>query len=145
MRIRYFIFNIALSQRSASLKIYGIEVTDDQLTSRAGLSAFVRYLDSINVLSSFEKLFRMIRKNKKSQPLTCIFKQIICFLADGTSSHISYFDDLRDDMEYAAKIEVSPEQMFSSHSVKRFQSLRLNWKGYFVDAVFRGGKKHLNN
>ncbi len=28
--------------------------------------------------------------------------------------------------------------------VKGFQPLQLNWKGYFVDAVFRGGKKHSN-
>jgi hypothetical protein len=198
--------NIALSRSSTSLRIDKIEVTDDQLTSRAGLSTFVRYLNSINVFPTFEKLFRGIRKNRKSQPLASIFKQIICFLADGTSSHISYFDDLRDDQGYAAGIEVSPEEMLSSHSVKRFfrkfspfqyfmfrrllqklfiwrlnhekpsviilgvdtmvmdnndavkrqgaqptykkvkgfQPLQLNWKGYFVDAVFRGGKKHSN-
>ena len=29
--------------------------------------------------------------------------------------------------------------------VKGFQPLQLNWKGYFVDAVFRGGKKHSND
>lgn len=112
--------NIALSRSSTSLRIDKIEVTDDQLTSRAGLSTFVRYLNSINVFPTFEKLFRGIRKNRKSQPLASIFKQIICFLADGTSSHISYFDDLRDDQGYAAGIEVSPEEMLSSHSVKRF-------------------------
>ncbi len=28
--------------------------------------------------------------------------------------------------------------------VKGFQPLQLNWKGYFVDAVFRGGSKHSN-
>ncbi len=198
--------NIAFSQRPASPRIDKIEITTDKLTSRAGLAPFVRYLDSINVFPTFEKLFRSIRKNKKSQPLASIFKQIICFLADGTSSHISYFDDLKDDDGYAAGIEVSPEEMLSSHSVKRFfrkftpfhyfnfrrllqqlfiwrlnhekpsviilgvdtmvmdnndaelrhgvqptykkvkgfQPLQLNWKGYFVDAVFRGGKKHSN-
>ncbi len=28
--------------------------------------------------------------------------------------------------------------------VKGFQPLQLNWKGYIIDAVFRGGKKHSN-
>ena len=28
--------------------------------------------------------------------------------------------------------------------VKGFQPLQLNWKGYFVDAIFRGGSKHSN-
>jgi hypothetical protein len=72
------------------------------------------------VFPTFEKLFRSIRKNKKSQPLASIFKQTICFLADGTSSHMSYFDDLKTDEGYAAGIEVAQEQMLSSHSVKRF-------------------------
>ena len=93
MSERYFMSNIVDTRCSASHRIDKIEVTDDQLTGRAGLSPFVRYLDSINVFPTFEKLFRTIRKNRKSQPLTSIFKQIICFLADGTSSHISYFDD----------------------------------------------------
>lgn len=33
---------------------------------------------------------------------------------------MSCFNDLRDDEGYAAEIEVAPEQMISSHSVKRF-------------------------
>ena len=198
--------NIAKSQRSASLRINKIEITDDKLTSRAGLSAFVRYLDSINVFPAFEKLFCSIRKNKKGQKISSIFKQIICFLADGTSSHISFFDDLKNDEGYAAGIEASSTEMLSSHSVKRFfrkfspfhyfmfrgllqklfiwrlnhekpsviilgvdtmvmdnddavlrqgvqstykkkkgfQPLQMNWMGYFVDAVFRGGSKHSN-
>ncbi len=112
--------NIEESHLSASLRIDKIEITTDKLTSRAGLTPFVRYLDSINVFPTFGILFRSIRKNRKSQPLASIFKQIICFLADRTSSHMSYFDDLKADEGYAAGIEVAPEQMLSSHSVKRF-------------------------
>jgi len=198
--------NIAKNHRFASLRINRIEVTDDKLTSRAGLSPFVRYLDGINVFPTFEKLFCSIRKNRKGQKISSIFKQIICFLADGTSSHISYFDDLKNDEGYAAGIEATTTEMLSSHSVKRFfrkfsplhyfmfrrllqklfiwrlnlekpsviilgvdtmvmdnddavlrqgvqptykkkkgfQPLQLNWMGYFVDAVFRGGSKHSN-
>ncbi len=120
MSERYFMSNMVNFQRSASPRIDKIEITTDKLTSRAGLTPFVRYLNSINVLPSLAKLFASIRKNKKSLPLPSIFKQIICFLADGTSSHISYFDDLKNDEGYAAGIELTPEQMISSYSVKRF-------------------------
>ena len=96
--------NIVESQNYASLRIDIIEITTDKLTSRAGLTPFVRYLGSINVFPTFEKLFRSIRKNKKSQPLASILKQIICFLADGTSTHVSYFDDLKTDEGNAAGI-----------------------------------------
>ena len=116
----YFMSNIVNFQRSASPWIDKIEITTDKFTSRAGLTPFVRYLDSISVFPTFEKLFRSTGKNKKSQALASIFKQIICFLADGTSSHISYFDDLKADDGYAAGIELSPKEMLSLHSVKRF-------------------------
>ncbi|MCD4776109.1 MAG: IS1380 family transposase, partial [Candidatus Aegiribacteria sp.] len=112
--------NIAKTQRSASLRIKRIEVTNDKLTSRAGLSPFVRYLDSIDIFPSLEKLFGSIRKNRKGQKISSIFKQIICFLADGTSSHISYFDNLKNDEGYAGGIEAAATEMLSSHSVKRF-------------------------
>jgi hypothetical protein len=59
------------------------------------------------VFPTFEKLFRSIRKNKKSQPLASIFKQTICFLADGTSSHISYFPGKGGEVAYKSKIQHS--------------------------------------
>jgi hypothetical protein len=49
-----------------------------------------------------------------------IFKQVLCFFVDGTSSHLSYFDALKGDPGYAATIETPEESMLSSHSVKRF-------------------------
>lgn len=112
--------NIAESQNIASRRIDRIEVTNDTLTSRAGLTPFVRHLDSINIYPKLEDLFKSIRKNSKSNRISDIYKQLFCFLADGTSRHTSCFDELKKDEGYAAGIECSLKDMLSSHSVKRF-------------------------
>lgn len=204
---RHFMKNIADSQNIASRKIDGIEVTNDTLTSRAGLTPFVRYIARVGIYPRLERLFGSLRKNRKSKKISDIFKQLFCFFADGTSRHITRFDELMRDEGYAAGIESSQEDMLSSHSVKRFyrkfyhfhyfqfrkllqklfiwrlrieqpsiiilgmdtmvmdnndaqkrhgvkptykkvkgfQPLQLYWKGYMIDAVFRGGDKHSNH
>ena len=48
-----------------SVKINGIDITDDTLTSRGGLSLFVRYLDTIGIMSIITRLFGSIRKDRK--------------------------------------------------------------------------------
>lgn len=97
-----------------------VEATSDTLTSRGGLSLFVRYLRHIDIYPVLERLFGTIRKSAKGQPVSQIFKQLFCFLLDGTSRHLVYFDALKQDEGYAAAIESAPEQMLSSHAVKRF-------------------------
>ena len=98
----------------------GVEATSDTLTSRGGLTIFVRYFSNITIYPVLERLFGSIRKNAKGQPVSEIFKQLFCFLLDGTSRHLVYFDALKKDKGYAAAIETAPEQMLSSHAVKRF-------------------------
>lgn len=204
---RRFMNNIVKYQNNARLKIDRIEVTNNTLTSRAGLTPFVRYLEKTDIYPHPERVFRSIRKNRKSNKISDIFKQLFCFLADGTSSHITHFDELKKDEGYAAGIECSSEDMLSSHCVKRFyrkfyhfhyfrfrwllqklfiwrlkiekpsmiilgldtmvmdnndaqqrhgvkptykkvkgfQPLQLNWKGFMIDAVFRGGDRHSNH
>jgi len=110
--------------------IHDVEVTDDVLTSRAGLSLFVRYLQGIQVYQYLEELFGKIRKSKKGLPLLEIFKQIFCFFLDGTSRHLIYFDTLKDDEGYARTIECEPDKMLSSHRVKRF------FKAFVVPLTF---------
>jgi hypothetical protein len=97
-----------------------VEATSDTLTSRGGLSLLVRYLRNIAIYPVLERLFGSIRKNAKGQPVPEIFKQVFCFLVDGTSRHLVYFDALKKDEGYAAAIETAPDQMLSSHAVKRF-------------------------
>jgi hypothetical protein len=100
--------------------IDGVEATSDTLTSRGGLSLFVRYLRNIAIYPVLARLFGSIRKNAKGQPVSEIFKQVFCFLLDGTSRHLVYFDALKKDAGYAAAIETAPAQLLSSHAVKRF-------------------------
>ncbi len=67
------------------------------MTSRAGLTLYVRYLRNIALLPYIEQLFGPLRKSCKGQALTEIFKQMFCFLMDGTSRHLVYFDSLKND------------------------------------------------
>jgi len=97
-----------------------VEITTDVLTSRAGLSLFVRYLRNIVVFPYLEELFIKIRKSRKGQKISEIFKQLFCFFMDGTSRHLVYFDTLKEDEGYASSIETDPDSMLSSHAVKRF-------------------------
>ena len=62
----------------------------------------------------------MIRKSNKDQEIEKIFKQVICFLMDGMCRHLTYFDQLKKDQGYAASLELTSDEMLSSHSVKRF-------------------------
>lgn len=94
--------------------------TREALSSRAGLTLFVRYLKGIEIAPVLERLFGSIRRNRKGQPVSEIFKQVLCFLVDGSSRHLVHFDHLREDPGYTATIENIPETMLSSHAVKRF-------------------------
>lgn len=106
--------------RQCKCKIDAVQATSDTLTSRGGLSLFVRYLQNIQLYPHLERMFGGIRKSNKGEPLVEIFKQLFCFFLDGTSRHIVYFDTLKKDAGYAAAIETDMEAMLSSHSVKRF-------------------------
>jgi hypothetical protein len=101
-------------------KISKVEVTDDTLTARGGLALFIRYLSRINIYEVLFGSFAPLRRSKKGQPIWNIFKQVFCFFYDGTSRHLSYFDQLKEDEGYAAVIENGPEEMVCSHQVKRF-------------------------
>ncbi len=97
-----------------------VGITSDTLTGRGGLSLFVRYLRNIGIYAQLEGFFGSIRRSKKGLPIWEIFKQILCFLVDGTSRHLVCFDSLRQDEGYASAIESTPDRMLSSHGVKRF-------------------------
>lgn len=65
-------------------------------------------------------MFGSIRKSKKGVEITELFKQMFCFLMDGTSRHLVYFDHLKKDSGYAGSIETDQDEMASSHMIKRF-------------------------
>jgi hypothetical protein len=101
-------------------RIAGIEVTADTLTSRAGLAFFARYLDQIGLGRFLSRWLGPLRKSAKGLPATECVRQILLFLIDGTSRHLTHFDALKSDPGYAATIERNPESLLSSHAVKRF-------------------------
>jgi len=117
--------------------INDVDVTGDNLTSRAGLSLFVRYMRNMVLFPYLEDIFSKIRKSNKGQGITEIFKQLFCFFMDGTSRHLVYFDRLKEDEGYAGSIETKPEHMLSSHAVKRFfGAILLPW-GFMFRKVLR--------
>ena len=101
-------------------KIDKVGVTSDRLTSRAGLTFLVHYLDSIGVYSLLERYFGSVRQSAKGISVAEAFKQLICFFVDGTDLHLTRFDELAKEKGYAKGIETSFGDMTSSHQIKRF-------------------------
>ena len=106
--------------RRTEQKIRRIEVTSERLTGRAGLALFVTYLHQIQIFGPIERWFGALRKNRKGICIPELFKQMLCFFVDGTSRHLTYFDQLKQDEGYAGSIETRTGQMASSHQIKRF-------------------------
>jgi len=118
-----------MNKYEGSQPISKVEITNDTLTGRGGLTPFVRYLSGINIYSLLVENFGHIRKSKKGIAIWNIFKQIFCFFFDGTSRHLTYFDDTKKDEGYAAAIENTPKEMISSHGIKRFFGSFGWWSG----------------
>ncbi|MEN8251837.1 MAG: IS1380 family transposase [Bacteroidota bacterium] len=106
--------------RKKELKISTIEMTNERLTGRAGLTLFVAYLHQIGIFPLLDRYFGSIRKSRKGIAIFELFKQVLCFMADGTSRHLTYFDKLADDPGHAGSIETDMAHMASSHRIKRF-------------------------
>ena len=117
--------------KEESVKITGIDITDDTLTSRGGLSLFARYLDAIGIMSIIMRLFGSIRKNRKGNGIEEIFKQLLCNFIDGTSRHLVQFDRIKEDAGYAGVIESTPAALISSYAVKRFFTAILKNRVFF--------------
>jgi hypothetical protein len=106
--------------REKELQICRIETTSDRITGRAGLALFVSYLHHIEVLPWIDRWFGTIRKSRKGISVVELFKQVLCFMVDGTSRRLTYFDQVAKDEGYAGSIETTPDKMASSHQIKRF-------------------------
>ena len=59
-----------------------------------------------------------MQKNRKGIALTELFVQTLSFFMDGTSRHVSWFDQLKADESYVAVL--GADQLASSHAIKRF-------------------------
>jgi len=112
-----------MNKAGSSRRINKIGTTTDTITGRGGIALFSRYLDKTGILEIVESKFGLLRKSSKGLPVWILFKQIFCFFLDGTSRHLTYFDQLKKDKGYAAAIETRRSQMASSHMIKRFFKL----------------------
>ena len=112
--------NNSKKYRKKEHKISSVQPTNEKLTGRAGLAFFVAYLHTIQIFPLLDKMFGSIRKSKKGVEITELFKQMFCFLMDGTSRHLVYFDHLKKDSGFAGSIETDQDEMASSHMIKRF-------------------------
>jgi hypothetical protein len=108
-----------------------VQVTGDCLTGHAGLNLFARYLRGIDLYPHLERLFGSMRKHLKGASIQELFKQILCFLFDGTSRHLAHFDVLATDPGYAATIETPPTALVSSDTVRRFYRA-FSWPRIFL-------------
>lgn len=100
-------------------KIDRVDTTEEILTGRGGMALFVHYLSKVNIYTLLSDSFASLRRSQKGEPTWNIFNHVICSLHDVTSRHLVYFDRLKKDKGYAAVIEKTPEEMISSHQVKR--------------------------
>ncbi len=119
-QVEDFMKNRSKNYHKRERKIQRIEATQDRLTGRAGLTLFVVYLHRIRIFEYIERWFGSIRKSSKGLAICEMYKQILCFFFDGTSRHLTYFDQIRQDEGYAGSIETDMESMASSHQMKRF-------------------------
>ena len=78
---------------------------------------FAIYLRNIALFPIIERLFGKMRKNGKGLPITELFVQILSFFMDGTSRHLTRFDQLAADNAYADLLGTA--RLASSHAVKR--------------------------
>ena len=108
-----------MTQYTATGRISSIATTGDTLTSRGGVAPFARYLSAIGLREEVEGRFAFVRKSAKGLDLWSLFVQVLCWLFDGTSRHLSYFDELAKDEGYAALLDHDVKRLASSHVIKR--------------------------
>ncbi len=114
-------------------KINKIDVTRDTLTSRGGLSFFAKYLENTQILSYLAVMFGSIRKSSKGKDLETIFKQLLCYLMDGTSRSLTHFDHLKKIPVMQPAWNSIPMKCFPLTVSNGFSKhFRCRWCGVFV-------------
>jgi hypothetical protein len=112
-------FMIATSTSTAKPRISGIEVTSDLLADRGGLALLMKYIDHTSILPALAQPFDSYRQNQKGCSVETVFRQVLAFLCDGTSRHLTRFDEFKRDQGYQALLGLPSSEMVSSHQVKR--------------------------
>lgn len=101
-------------------KINDVEITNDTLSNRGGLSFLLRYIDNSGLCSMIEDTFGHLRKSRKGESIGECARQFIALSMDGTKHSMARFDELKKDPGYAAVLERNVNSLISTASVKRF-------------------------
>jgi len=118
-----------MNNHTTGERICKIATTDDTLTGRGGLAFFNRYLSEIGIYKIIDDRFGHLRKSGKGLDIWRLFKQVFLFFLDGTSRHLTYFDELKKDPGYAGVAEERVATLASSHTMKRF------FKAFFLNSA----------
>ena len=105
--------------KSAGHHVSEIGITDNIISGRGGLLFILRYLEKCKIFNLLSSTIGIIG-NGKSKPVGFMLRQIIAKMIDGSSPSIVEYDRLKQDAGYASVLELSQEDMVSSHMVKRF-------------------------
>ena len=103
-------------------KISDVEITNDTLSGRGGLSLLLRYIDNTGIYSLIEEKFGHLRQSSKGESIGECARQFMAFGMDGTNHSIARFDELKRDPGYAAVQERNIGELLSTASMKRFFS-----------------------
>jgi hypothetical protein len=101
-------------------KISKISATDEKISSRGGLSLFLRYIENIKLYELIYSIviFKLVF-GSKGLGLQQFLKQMFAYFMDGTDMSISSFDKKKKDKGYASVLENTESDMASSHQIKR--------------------------
>lgn len=102
-------------------KITKIGITKDRISSRGGLTPFLKYVENIGTYGLvFKFLSDHVCKMSRGLQLCQFLKQMFAFFIDGTDMSMQSFDRQRKDDGYCAALELDSRGGASSHSIKRF-------------------------
>lgn len=102
------------------VKIVKVEATPEKICGRGGLFFFLRYVENIRFYSLLETHFGFLKTSGKGLSLYQFLKQLLAHFVDGEDLSMAAFDRRKNDEAYAAVLENVPDEMASSHQIKRF-------------------------
>jgi len=102
-----------------NFQINRVESTKNLLTSRSGLAPFQKYIEETGILKRLSTEFSSLKGSAKGLAVHEFFNQMLCWFMDGSSRHISSFNDLKKDAGYAATINTTEDKMASSYAIER--------------------------
>jgi hypothetical protein len=112
--------NMMKKHETKQAKISAVEITDEKLSGRGGITFFLRFIENIGFYRLFEKYFSFAKRSSKGISCRQFILQLFAFFIDATDLSMVGFDRRKNDSGYAGLLENTPAQMASSHQMKRF-------------------------